>query len=390
MPWPRFAVLLVLIAAAVVRPSSQQLSGAISGTVVDETGKPVVGALVVAGTSVPDRSHSARTDSTGAFRIAGLSSGKYYVSVPVWTRTIPIPPTLGVTAATFESAPRPRSAATIVDSDGAHVLVITGPSGVTSPDAHQRMYVTTYAGGALRPSDMTLIDAGSADVTITLTRQPTVRVAGMLLSGASGPVKRAAVRLYLDRRELESDPVPTATAFTDGDGRFLFMAVTPGTYVVDVDRPTPPGDDLRLSATGFPAIVTRDYSAGSNLREYLPETTLGVGENDKGDVALTLRPGALVTGTVIVERPMTLADGQLIPRFYITLGGLSTPVIAEGRHPFLIADIKPGRYLLRAGPLLEGFSIVSAMLNGRDVKSTAIDVGWSGLSGLTITIGGAR
>jgi hypothetical protein len=40
--------------------------------------------------------------------------------------------------------------------------------------------------------------------------------------------------------------------------------------------------------------------------------------------------------------------------------------------------------------LLEGFSIVSAMLNGRDVKSTAIDVGWSGLSGLTITIGGAR
>ena len=53
MAWRRFAASLLLIATAlVIRPSAQQTApagtGVISGTVVDDTGKSVSGALVVA------------------------------------------------------------------------------------------------------------------------------------------------------------------------------------------------------------------------------------------------------------------------------------------------------------------------------------------------------
>jgi len=390
---------------AVIHPSAQQsgsgglTTGSISGVVLDDRDKPIGGALVVADSLLPSVSPSegrrdTTTDASGAYQLRGLPPGQYYISVPVWTRTYPIPATISAKPGSFEASPRARVAATMVDGDAGHFMTITGPSNLTAADAHPQMYVTTYFSGALRPADSQAITVGTgtgtADTNIRLTPRRTVRVEGVLI-GSSGPVARAAVRLYLDRRELATEnPIPTATAFTDGAGRFLFMALAAGAYVADVDRPTPPGDDLRLSATGFPALVMRDYSGGSDLKEYLPETTLTVGESDKADVTLTLRRGASVSGTVIVDRPMLLASGQLIPPFYITLGRTSRGILPAGRSSFRIDDVKPGKYIPHAGPLLEGFSIQAAALNGQDILKTPLDVGWTDVMGITITIGDGK
>lgn len=77
----RGAVVLVL---AIVSPVLAQTgTGALQGTVKDESGKPVAGAIAVAtgvGTT-SHRSHTVTTSSSGAYSFVGLEPGQYRVCV---------------------------------------------------------------------------------------------------------------------------------------------------------------------------------------------------------------------------------------------------------------------------------------------------------------------
>ncbi len=86
-------IVVLLLSTAV---SAQQLVGAVAGVVRDSTGKPIAGVEVL----LPARRSSARSDSAGAYRLAGLQAGKTTLSFRRFgfePQTVPATITAGAT-----------------------------------------------------------------------------------------------------------------------------------------------------------------------------------------------------------------------------------------------------------------------------------------------------
>lgn len=72
---------LILFGTAVLLPAQENLGrGRISGTVVDEAGAPLEGALVIAQSLQSTAKLDGKTDKKGHFAIAGLGSGRWQVT----------------------------------------------------------------------------------------------------------------------------------------------------------------------------------------------------------------------------------------------------------------------------------------------------------------------
>jgi hypothetical protein len=74
----------VLLAAAMAAPTSvfaQTVTGAIAGSVKDESGAVLPGVVVSVTSDAPGNSAQAVTDQQGAYRVEGLAPGSYRVQV---------------------------------------------------------------------------------------------------------------------------------------------------------------------------------------------------------------------------------------------------------------------------------------------------------------------
>jgi protocatechuate 3,4-dioxygenase beta subunit len=176
--------------------------GTLAGRVFDELGDPVQGVsvqllqvqyqagrrrLVAAGGA------SRVTDDLGRFRTFGIAPGQYIVSAAI--------------------------------------------GDVASADIPG--YTRSYFPGTASPGEAQFVSVGvSQDVTsidFSLSRERTALVSGTLLDASGSPSTQGSVRLLASQRSASVAGTSIGARLTSG-GRFEFPNVTPGQYVIQVDR----------------------------------------------------------------------------------------------------------------------------------------------------------
>jgi hypothetical protein len=205
---------------------------AISGRVVDAHGEPLEGLLVQAwqqqfvdGRAVlePATVHVHRTDDRGHYRIHGLVTGTYYVVAhdeppEAFSSRVTVAPiaSRGVTPGAGRGAGEGgRAPAMIAPADVPHAPLTFYPG---------RPFLTEAVPVRIRPG----MDLAGVDLVFTPT--PGARVEGTVIDALGRPVE-AAVSLVPSQRSDALAP-PLRVTQSASDGRFAFVHVPPGNYVV--------------------------------------------------------------------------------------------------------------------------------------------------------------
>ena len=325
------------------------LGAAISGTIVDEAGRP--GAGVAVGLQQWRLENGERvlgagpagivaTDERGRYRIFGLLPGDYAV---VALRLNGAPGVRELTAAEVDSALRNARAAPTPRADPAV------------------RYAPEFFPGTTRASEAGLITLGAGedrqgvDFRLELVRM--ARVEGLLTVADNQLLPGARVTIATaPGRALQT----TMSAAVMPDGRFTLSNVLPGSY--------------SLMAAG-----------GGAQAGYFATATLDVEGTDQSGVQLTLRPPMALAGQLVFDGTSAPAlAGRRIPLRVLTPGVSATtgPQVSETKADgsFVIARIAPGRYVL-GGPLFFGanadsmiWSLESVIVDGRDFTDLPIEV----------------
>jgi hypothetical protein len=407
---------------------------AISGTVTDETGAPVVGIQVWALRRVfnaghptwqrpasPSRDGFAVTDDRGMYRLGVLLPGDYVLAIPTTYETLPS----SFTAA-YVDADKAGNLAELIGShpDGTDLvfhLSVFGSAGVRSGDLVGRpvqpppaalpslmaaprsdgqvfVYPTTFAPGTVSLADAKVITVASGDeragVDVPWRPIAASRVTGTAV-GPDGALPNLAVRLIglsVTGRAVDGT-LDTATTVTNAQGAFTLLGVPPGQYVLRAMRVPP-----RLSGggPGLPtALPTRTLEV--TLFANVPVT---VTEGSVAAVSVTLAAGVNALGRLVWDgtHPTPPADmvARLLVRFEPIDGDAPGPAAAisglvDASGQVSAAGLFPGRYVVRlfGDPAalrgLSGWVLDSAMLNGRDVSVVPLDL-QADVSGLVLTL----
>jgi protocatechuate 3,4-dioxygenase beta subunit len=220
--------------------------GVIAGRILDEDGSPFAGAVVealvtrmAAGASALYSIASSQTDDRGEFRLFGLAPGDYYVSAQ---------------DPTFRS--------------------------VSSPRGVLHYSPTYYPGTPFADQAKTIPMAGTAEtprIEFRIRLVPPVRVSGRMTANTGKPLLSGAV-IMSPLGEHGVPMAPPEDISIQADGRFAFNDVVPGRY--------------QIRARG------QSDSAGAALFAVFPVDVMGT---DVEGISMTLGPGALVGGHVIVD-----------------------------------------------------------------------------------------
>jgi hypothetical protein len=322
------------------------MGAAISGTIVDEQGRPAADAMVtlqqwrmqqgerrlvgVAGT--------ASADAQGAYRFYGLSPGEYFV------------------ASVRLGAPAARRPLSVSDVDAALSGKVVTPAPAPAPV----QYPLTYFPGTPRVNDAqpVLLTAGEdrSGVDIRIAPVSLSRVEGVLIAPDGQAVGGGTVLM------MSAGVLTTAVSMrTTPEGRFTAANQMPGPYVV--------------------------FSTGQGPHAgHFAHQTLELSGADVTGVQLILRPTFTMTGRLVLETrgakpplqgrrpPMRLAGPG-------TLGRSAPNLSNTDEHGgFSIGNLAPGRYMF-GGPLVTGpsaetmqWSLASVMLDGVDVTDRVVEI----------------
>jgi hypothetical protein len=386
---------------------------AITGTVTDEAGEPVVGVQVVALRRVIDSgrprlspstsssltpSGPAVTDDRGAFRLASLVPGQYVLCVPSTIGTIPVEMLDAYQQARQEGTMPEWSRQMSGNGIGLSSLGLTTPgfrigdkvvqivSGFVSrpayvpgpgDDGRMAIYPTTYYPGTFAAGEAQVLTLASGEertgVFLPLKLAPATSVAGTVV-GPDGPVARVGVRLVSSDAQaftIEST-FDTATTVTDSRGRFEFFGVPMGQYAVRVLKIPPPTPRPPVSPAVSPVPVPGGTGAAVRLAPYMPPVPEGptlwanvpvtVGEAGVADLTVTLQRGVRVAGHFEFDgtqpRPAPEVLQSLSIAFLTADGrntGSTTPLQAtiDSSGRISTYEIPPGRYIVRYGAFLE-------------------------------------
>lgn len=325
---------------------------AVNGIVVDERGEPIVDAFVRVLTRVPVAGQyfaaagpMSRTDDRGAYRVAGLRRGRYFVSVLSIQAAIParrdiVPPAL--------------------ESSGAAAV-----------------YASTFYPNSLNLSEALPIELGDGEqrtgVDFRLAPVAGVRVRGRL-DGPAPIIGGMPVRLILSESSILGNGGELAATVSAPDGSFELTGVPEGRYLITARKSVtglriygalpgplpaaPPGltrgtSRLRLVPTGVHGMETfLDTSYDDVQDDYFGSAEIVVERRNPDDVFVSLQQSGKISGRVIRSdgtvhpQPVSLqvdpADGD--PRL-----GSSATARTDGDGRFLVTGLLPGQYFLRTG-----------------------------------------
>lgn len=412
--------------------------GAITGTVLDENGDPFVGATVrlaavsdiwIGRLSVPSENRS--TDDRGIFRF-DVTPGDYVLSVGTAFTTMPsqfvddyFRRMSGPTPPDFRSTIDTLSASgiQIPSQTGLKVgdvsVSASSPAGgsagggpgmplwTSGTDGPLYVYPLTYYPSASLADAAAVIHVKSGEerggIDFQLRPEATVRVSGRVL-GPNGPVPNVGVRLTGADWNRTSSPavrVDAPSAVTDAGGAFTFLGVRPGQYTIDVLKT--PVIERQVSSVSVSAgtgsssigLVSGPIAPPSMDPTLWAAQPLAVGAADVNDVTVALSAGGRITGHFEFVGSATAPPPDRVRQIFVTpralpgTTGARLTVSAPGSAiddsgSFRTAQLVPGQYILNATNL-PGWTMRSAMVNGKDMADFPIDIDASGLSDVVIT-----
>jgi hypothetical protein len=162
----------------------------------------------------------------------------------------------------------------------------------------------------------------------------------------------------------------TATTVSDAAGRFTFLGVPPGSYVL-------------RSLTVSPAAGNGATSPGSTPSTLWATQSVSVDSSDVNDVVVALREGFQIVGGVefddaahgpppddVARIVITFesADGRALPLPQL----LRSQCDAGGR--FRSAQLPPGRYVVRITGAPPGWMLKEATVDGRDISTVPLQL----------------
>lgn len=390
--------------------------GSISGIVTDERGEPVVGVsvrmlpqVVIAGRMQWLAGTVARTDDRGAYRIPGLGPGKYLVSVPSVQATLPASATIrtptasaGTSLTDLRAASEAARAEKLLVDAGAGQQLVVGRHTVPpapSSDGRRLAYPIAFYPGAPTPADATVVElrASQDRVGVDIPLQPvrTARVSGAVV-GPVGSMGNLLLRLIPVGLEELGQGSEAATTVTSLDGRFTFLDVPSGSYVLDsrhalmeltssavtqastaVPAPVP---FPSMNSASFTITAAPPGVQGASLNDgvdvaYFGQLHVEVNGADQDNLTLPLRRPSRLRGRM-VWAPGSKPDPNASPRPRLepadarrSLGALNVAGVLSVGDWFTIDGMMAGEYLLR----VTGANVESITWDGQDYSDRPFD-----------------
>jgi hypothetical protein len=390
----------------------------ITGVIVDQNGRPQPDVRVSVyesrmqngeRTLVNTGSSGGISDDRGVYRLWGLASGTFVVSAtPQQVSSNAVTRLIGAdemqwAAQLLRSAPAPSSPS--AGSPPASAAT-TGPP-APSP-GRAVTYAPVFYPGTTDPASATAVTVGAgeerASVNFSLPLVSTSRIEGQVV-GPDGQPMFQGVQLTMTMIEavtVSGNMSLARPSPPDRTGKFTIPVVPPGTYrlmarvqgrgsaPVGMPMPPPPpppppppmggGNMLQLIPPPPSAAPTQDLWASLDLT---------VDGQDLSDLVLSLRPGMTVSGRVVFEAT-TLTPPTELNRVRISLapvsgnGSVTAPpaAMAKADMTFQVSGAIPAKYRLSGSapspPTANGtgpfWTLKSAMLNGRDVLDSSLEI----------------
>ena len=393
----------------------------IAGTLRDDRGEPVVGVGVWALRRVMangryelmfDGGTVEASDDRGRFRLTGLLPGSYLVCARSATQTVAVE-----TAKAFQAAVTSGTSGEMrrgwIETGGvwpqgggvvsgewmaagssAEIQPLPGPNGTVLVQA------PSCAPGASSARDARVISLAAGDerdaVDLTLPLVPGVRVSGVLMR-PTGPAPSSGLLLYEAGAadELRHE-IPLGYSISDSSGRFAFLGVTPGSYVVRAYRVTPTGplEGPVPAAAGVPGGMTRErLEPGPPKPSMFGEAPVTVGAGNIDGLTVTYEQGARVSGRVVFDGATAAPTGAQLQAVAIAIRPIDRPVSgmvsdtrvsAEGL--FTTAGFPAGRHIVTGiRPPGPQWVLSSITIGGADATGRAFTLGGRDLDGAVIT-----
>jgi hypothetical protein len=377
----------------------------ISGRILDEAGDPIEGVSVgimkrelASGRVRYVTAGAAGSDDRGRYTSSPLAPGNYVMVIAATRSTMPVSimdmaedAFAGSNAdrAAFERRILASNLPPLFGEPGYRIgdfFVVPQTGGVgfmSAPDAKGRFAVVdaTFYPAATSPTEAVVLtlSAGEArdGIDLRLRMVPAVSVSGVVTRPDGSPVALLDVRLALaSLGQLGTFmPFEAGLTVTDAQGRFTFLGVPRGSYLVRSrlnQAPEAPG-----------------VSAGPLLAAVVP---ISVGDSDLRDIVVPLSEAPRVSGRVEFEGPAPPSAAQLA-RLAIEAQsvdgsiGMAPPVprgmvAADGL--FKTTGITTGAYVLRATGL-PGWTVKTAMSAGKDISDEPFSP-TSDLTGVIVTM----